>query len=123
MSDINEDIDCENIIYLNSDKAETKGCLVCIHQRLQHDSNANVTSPLLGAQTDNHKIKMRLIFIKVSVLEPVSCVCINAGPTLLFLASILTDYYKSTSLNLQQGSALSPPPSGSGVTQMLPTCL
>lgn len=107
MSDINEHIDCEKIFYLSSNKAEIKGCLVCIHQSLKHDSNTNVTSPLLGAQTDSHKIKTQLIFIKVSVLKPVSRVCMNAGSTLLFLASVLTDYYKSTSLNLQQCYALS----------------
>lgn len=36
MSDINEHIQCEKIFYLSSNKAETKGCLVCILQSLHH---------------------------------------------------------------------------------------
>lgn len=48
--------------------------LVCIRQRLKHDSSPHVASPPL--QTHHHKMKTQLIFITVSVLEPVLRVCV-----------------------------------------------
>lgn len=77
--------------------------------------------PLLRAQTDKRKMKTQLIFIKVSVLEPVSCLLRKRGPPLFFIFSFNLD-------RLLQKHFIKPAavlrallhPSGGGGTRMLP---